>query len=31
MRAVVARKEVVRKHIDGLITMYGEQNVLLFP
>jgi len=31
MRAVVARKEVVRKHIDGLIAMYGEQNVLLFP
>jgi len=31
MRAVVARKEVVRKHIDGLIAMYGEPNVLLFP
>ena len=31
MRAVVARKEVVRKHIDGLIAQFGEPNVLLFP
>jgi hypothetical protein len=31
MRAVVARKEVVHKHIEGLIAVYGEPNVLLFP
>jgi hypothetical protein len=31
MRAVVARKEVVKKHIDDLVAMYGEEKVLLFP
>ena len=31
MRAIVARRDVVKKHIDGLIAMYGEPNVLLFP
>jgi hypothetical protein len=31
MRAVVARRDVVKKHIDDLIAMYGEPNVLAFP
>ncbi len=31
MRAVVSRREVVKKHIDGLLAMYGERNVLVFP
>jgi len=31
MRAVVSRRDVVKKHIDGLIAMYGEPNVLVFP
>lgn len=31
MRAVVARREFVKKHITGLIALYGEANVLVFP
>jgi hypothetical protein len=31
MRAVVARRDAVKKHIDGLVALYGEPNVLAFP
>jgi hypothetical protein len=31
MRAVVARRDAVRKHIDGLVASYGEGRVLAFP
>jgi predicted transcriptional regulator YheO len=31
MRAVVARRDAVKKHIDGLVALYGEPNVLVFP
>jgi hypothetical protein len=31
MRAVVARRDVIKKHIDGLVALYGEPNVLVFP
>jgi hypothetical protein len=29
--AVVARREAVQQHIQALATMYGQQNVLVFP
>ena len=31
MRAVVARRDAVKKHIDDLVASYGEPNVLVFP
>jgi hypothetical protein len=31
MRAVVARRDVIKKHIDGLVAMYGDSRVLVFP
>jgi hypothetical protein len=31
MRAVVARRDAAKKHIDGLVALYGERNVLVFP
>lgn len=31
MRAVVARRDAAKKHIDGLVALYGESNVLMFP
>jgi hypothetical protein len=31
MRAVVARRDVIKKHIEGLVALYGEPNVLVFP
>ena len=31
IRAVVARRKLVRDHIDGLIAMHGDRHVLLFP
>jgi len=31
IRAVVTRRDVAKKHIEDLITMYGEQKVLVFP
>jgi hypothetical protein len=31
MRAVVNRRDAVKKHIDGLVALYGEPNVLVFP
>jgi hypothetical protein len=31
IRAVVARRDLVRRHIDGLVASYGTRNVLVFP
>jgi hypothetical protein len=31
MRAVVARRDAAKKYIDGLLALYGERNVLVFP
>jgi hypothetical protein len=31
IRAVVARRDLVRRHIDGLVASYGPRNVLVFP
>ena len=31
MRAVVARRDAAKKYIDGLVAVYGERNVLVFP
>ena len=31
IRAVVARRDLVRHHIDGLVASYGPRNVLVFP
>jgi hypothetical protein len=31
MRAIVARRDLVKKHIEGLVALYGEPNVLVFP
>ncbi len=31
IRAVVDRRNAVKRHIDGLIAMHGERQVLLFP
>ena len=31
MRAVVARRDVIKKHIEDLVALYGEPNVLVFP
>jgi hypothetical protein len=31
IRAVVARRDLVRRHIDGLVASYGPRNVLAFP
>jgi hypothetical protein len=31
MRAVVARRDVVKKHVEGLVAVYGEPAVLAFP
>jgi hypothetical protein len=31
VRAVVARRDVAKKHIEGLVALYGEANVLVFP
>jgi hypothetical protein len=31
MRAVVARRDVVKKHVEGLVALYGEPAVLSFP
>jgi len=31
IRAVVARRDLVKRHIDGLSASYGQRNVLVFP
>jgi hypothetical protein len=31
MRAIVARRDVVKKHVEDLVAMYGEPAVLAFP
>ena len=31
IRAVVARRDLVRRHIDGLVASYGPRHVLVFP
>lgn len=31
MRAVVARRDAAKRHIEGLVAAYGPQKVLLFP
>lgn len=31
MRAVVARRDAAKKHIEGLVALYGESKVLVFP
>jgi hypothetical protein len=31
IRAVVARRDLVKRHIDGLVATYGPRNVLVFP
>ncbi len=31
MRAVVARRDVVKKHVEELVAVYGEPAVLAFP
>ena len=31
IRAVVARRDLVKRHIDGLAASYGPRNVLVFP
>jgi hypothetical protein len=31
MRAVVSRRDFVRRYVDALATQYGESNVLVFP
>ena len=31
MRAVVARRDVIKKHVEDLVAMYGEHAVLAFP